>query len=677
MDLSGTDAPEEVPDAFARALGVSLTADDPAADLADAVGERELLLVVDNVEQVLPAAPLFVSLLSRCPGLVMLLTSREPLGVPGETEYPVRPLAVPPPDAEPEEALTTAAVALFLERLPDQAALVGHDEHAVARHVGELCRQLGGLPLAIELAAALARYRSVDEVFGRLVGSLTGPESGQGATTAGPLRAALGWSCERLRASQLRALRRLGVFRGRFDVAAAEAVCGGETELEPALDRFVALGLLHTHREPSATRYSIPGIVAAYLEQVYPDPAGQAEAEAAHLRHYADACRDPRFLDTDLLARVDASYADYLQALKTGMADAEGGRPVAAAPDADADLDAATYDLAISLQLYWLWQMRSQVALPWLDRIAVRFAGSPVRLARADVLRAGFLRNLGRVEEAGRLSERAALVLEQAGDQEWAVTCYALLTGIADDRGDDPAAARWAELAVRVARAGAPRRLPDALGYLAYALGATGQPDRAAEVAREALSLLDEVESPGMRAGTRINAAMALIEAGQGVVAREVLISGLSDLRQAPEGIPNYFVNLGWAHLATGEPAEALRCFRRFLDEASHMDEWLWMVEALAGCACALHQTGQARPAALALGGAERLIERLGVRVTPWVRQQLETVYAELARRPHGHDLVRAGAQLTADTVVSLVRDRTAADGAPGAPAPPVADVRR
>jgi DNA-binding SARP family transcriptional activator/tetratricopeptide (TPR) repeat protein len=664
VDLTGVDAPEDLPEAFARAHGVSLTGHDPAADLAAGIGERELLLVVDGVEPMLPAADFLVSLLSRCPGVRAVVTSRERLAVPGGTEYPVRPLAVPAADADADEILDTASVTLFLERLPDLVVPGGAEDgdRAVATRVGRLCRELGGLPLAIELAAALTRHRSIDEVFDHLVRSLADP-SPDGA--AGPLESAIRWSYERLHPTQQRVLRRLCVFRGQFDVEAARAVCPGEDAgLVAALDRLGALGLLTVHRGRSGVRYSLPRIPAGYLERYRQDPVERADAEAAHFHHHAGQCRNPRYLDDRLVARIDAGYPDFLAALDRGIAGPDRG---IAGPDrgiAGPDRDEEVHDLAVAVALYWLWRDRPRLALRWLDRVAARFADAPPRLARTDVQRAVFLRNLGRTDEAAELAARSTTTLAAVGDLEWLLTGYSVLAAVADDRGKADETVRCAQAAVRTARAGVPRRLAEALGYLAYAHVVAGEPERAAEVALEALALLDDVDSPTLRAGTRVNAAQALTEAGHGTVALEVLTSGLPELRSTTAGIPAYQLNLGWAQLATGDHAGALRWFRTFLDQVGPTGQWRWVTEAVAGCACALLACGRTREAALALGGAERLMERLNLRVSRWIRHRLDEVYAAVARRPSGRDLVHAGAQLTADAVIQLVSGgRTGGEG--------------
>ncbi|MCM4076364.1 AfsR/SARP family transcriptional regulator [Paractinoplanes hotanensis] len=654
VDLSQVSTAADVPDAFARAHGAGRAGQDPTAVVAAAVGSEELLIVVDGFEQVLPARDFLVDLLSRCPGAVAMVTSRERLAAPGEIEFPVRTLPVPAVDADSDDVVGSAAVTLFLERIPRPFPAAWPDGQALVSRIGQLCRELGGLPLAIEMAAALAAHRSIDDMADRLMRSLR--ESAAAHDVAGPLAASIGWSYERLRSEQRGVLLRLCAFSGPFGIAAARAVCAGiDSTLETAVERLTALGLLVAHRGGSEVRYSVPQMISAYLERDQRRQEERAAARIAHFRYHAGQCRNPQFLDDELLGRIETGYPDFLAALRYGMAH----------PGDDGDFGG----LAIAMVLYWLWRELPQPALGWLDRIAVRLAGSPSWRARADVLHAAFLRNLGRLDEAAQLASRGTAVLATAGNQDWLLTAQALRAALADDRGDAQETVRCAEAGVRAARAGVPRRLPEALGYLAYAYVAADRPARAAEVAVEALAMLDDVDSLALRAGTRTNAAQALIEAGQGLVAVEVLNSGLRELRNIPDGLLGYRIKLGWAHLATGDPVTALRWFQTFADEVARTDQRRWVAEAIVGCACALFRGGRNRAAALVLGAAQRQLERFQLTLSPWIRRQFDAAHSEMTRRPADRDLVRAGELLTVDAVIRVLSAERTPEAEPACPA--------
>jgi len=629
VPLAAVTRPGDVPDAVARALGVPLTTGDAGADLAAAVGETAVLLLVDDVEPGHAAGPLLARLLGACPSLRIVATAREPIGLPGESEYAVTPLAVPAADARPDDVLASPAASLFLDRLADRSA-----PGPAAARIGELCRRLGGLPLAIELAAALARCRSLDEVFDAMARSF-------GRSEDDALGSAIGWSCAQLSTAERDLLRKLSLFAAPVDRTTAGTVAGSGTA-GSMVERLVRLGLLQPHRDGDEVRYAVPGIVAAYVAQRLATPAERAADEAAHFRWHAGLCADPHWLDDELLARVDRAYPDCVRALDHGLSH----------PGADTEV----LDLGIALLLHWLWRSDSHQGSRWLDRLEPRFAGVPGPAARLAVLRAGFERGLGRTRQATRIVESHLGAL--AGDSEWLVTGALLLAIAADDRGDRADVVRWAEEAVRVAGDGAPRRLPEALGVLSAAYGGAGDHEAAAREAMRALDLLDGVASPALRAVARANAGQALTEAGRAVLALEVLQSGLEELRDAPSGLDHLHLNIGWARLGAGDHAGALDAFRTFLDEAAGSGQWLFAAELVAGSACALVGAGRVREGALALGGAERMLRRLDMRPSPWIRARLDDAYAVVAARPDGTDLVHAGGQLRPEALADLVAGR-------------------
>ncbi|MFF0136722.1 BTAD domain-containing putative transcriptional regulator [Streptomyces sp. NPDC005227] len=236
VELAPLDRPEAVPGAVVSALGLRETVlitnemttaqADPVALLVEYCAPRSQLLVLDNCEHVIgAAAELAETLLTRCPGLTILATSREPLGVPGELVRPVEPL------------LPDSARRLFMERAsvvrPDAAAALPD-----LAAVDEICRRLDGLPLAIELAAARLRLLTPRQIADRLDDRFRLLTSG--SRTVLPrqqtLRAVVDWSWDLLDEQERTVLREASVFAGGWDLAAAEAVCTG-----PAADLVGAL----------------------------------------------------------------------------------------------------------------------------------------------------------------------------------------------------------------------------------------------------------------------------------------------------------------------------------------------------------------------------------------------------------------------------------------------------
>jgi predicted ATPase/class 3 adenylate cyclase len=204
--------------------------------LRDHVRDREMLLIADNFEQVLEAAPVVATLLDAAPRLRVLATSREPLHVQGEQELPVQPLAVPGPDAGPAELGQSEAVALFVQRAAAVDPSFRLTEKSAAA-VGELCRRLDGLPLAIELAASRVKLLSPAAMLERLEHRLElligGPVDLPARQRT--LRETIAWSHELLDDVERTLLRRLSVFAGGWTLAALEAVAepGGQVAADP------------------------------------------------------------------------------------------------------------------------------------------------------------------------------------------------------------------------------------------------------------------------------------------------------------------------------------------------------------------------------------------------------------------------------------------------------------
>jgi predicted ATPase/DNA-binding SARP family transcriptional activator len=228
--LSGVGDPALVPHAVAEALGLPTEATTATSRLVSALSGRHALLVLDNCEHVVgAAAELVEDLLDACSQLRVLATSREPLGVAGETQLEVAPLPLPSAVASLDELAANPAVQLFVDRARavDQTFTLGE---ANVDAVSRVCTALDGMPLAIELAAARVRMLSVREVADRLddrFGLLT---SGRRTAEARhrTLRATVDWSHELLTSFERRLFRRLSVFRGGWTLDAAEEVCSGE-----------------------------------------------------------------------------------------------------------------------------------------------------------------------------------------------------------------------------------------------------------------------------------------------------------------------------------------------------------------------------------------------------------------------------------------------------------------
>jgi predicted ATPase/class 3 adenylate cyclase len=352
VDLAPITHPAVVPVTVARALGLP---DQPGRSTMDTllrfVRDRQMLVVLDNCEHLLDAsAELVVALLGAAPGLTVLATSREPIGVAGEVSWRVPSLSV-----------TDEAIELFIDRgsraRPDFAV-----DGNTAAAVGEICRRLDGMPLAIELAAARVRALSVAEILDGLHDRfrlLTG-----GARTAvrrqQTLRASVDWSHALLTEPERVVFRRLAVFLGGFDLDAAQAVAGGgDVERYQVLDLLTLLvdkSLVVAENSAGRTRYRLLETVRQYAAAKLGE-SGEADAvRSCHRDHY-----------TALAAMLDApAGSDYERRLEQAETEIDNLRAAFLWSRENSDVELALA-LASSLQPLWFARGRIREGLAWFD----------------------------------------------------------------------------------------------------------------------------------------------------------------------------------------------------------------------------------------------------------------------------------------------------------------------
>lgn len=285
VDLADVADPAAVPDRIARTLGMVLQARDETEQLTEMLADRRALLVLDNFEHLMPARDVVVEILRRCPGVDLLVTSRESLRLAQEWSLVLRGLRYPDA-AAPQESDPTAydAVRLFLlrTRRGRGADLASGDDMA---SVVRICRAVAGVPLGLELAATWTRALALTDLADELDGSLELLELGADDLPARHrgLRAAFDHSWALLGERERRALRRLAVFRGGFSRQAASAVA--EVSV-PVLARLVDASLLSLDDHGRYRRH--PFLLAFTEEKLSEDPDEEADVRARHGRYVLD-----------------------------------------------------------------------------------------------------------------------------------------------------------------------------------------------------------------------------------------------------------------------------------------------------------------------------------------------------------------------------------------------------
>jgi predicted ATPase/DNA-binding XRE family transcriptional regulator len=508
--LASVPDPDLVASTITQALGIKESVGQTLIiALAHYLRERRVLLLLDNFEQVVAAAPLLVDLLASAPQLKILVTSRTNLRVTGEHEYAVPPLALPnlralPP---PELLARVESVELFVQRAQAVASNFTLTD-ANAQHVAAICARLDGLPLAIELAAARSKLFAPAALLARLdrcLALLT-----HGARDAPPrqqtLRAAIDWSYDLLSASEQTLLARLGIFIGGCTMDAAEAVCNQNGEPPSAIvDGIAALldqSLVQQTTEPGGEpRLLMLETIREYaLERLA--ARGSDEVEAVRRRHARHFLTLAEQAERELsgaesarwLNRLDAEYANLWAALEWTLVEPETGRQAdkeSGIADRLVCLSRQELGLRLAGALQVFWERRGRLS-EGRERLAAALARAPEpTIARARALyAAGELAFLhGDRTAAHRLTEEGLVIFRQLKDGQGIAISLISLGRLVGPQ--DAAAARslYEESLAIEQGLGNSAGVAQSLYYLGIITWCHGQPARALPPLEECLAL--------------------------------------------------------------------------------------------------------------------------------------------------------------------------------------------
>jgi predicted ATPase/class 3 adenylate cyclase len=357
VDLTAVRDPGLVPSTIAASLGVR---EQPGADLPETLAGyfryRHLLLVLDNFEQVVEAAPVVGQFLDAAPRLCVLATSRVPLHLSGEHEFPVGPLPLPDPsESDGMESISASeSVMLFVER----AASVRRDFHLTednAPAVAEIARRLDGLPLAIELAAGRLKVFSPQALLDRLerrLPLLTGGARGSSERQR-TLRGAIEWSHDLLEEEERRMFARLAVFRGGWSLESAEALCGQGLAMEvlDGLSSLVDKSLVHQEEFAAGdVRFRMLETIHEFAVERLAESGELQDLRTGHARHFRDLAEEA---EPHLAGEGQDRWTDRLEQENENL------RAALEWAEAVGDADTA---LRTGVAIWRFWQLSAQLA---------------------------------------------------------------------------------------------------------------------------------------------------------------------------------------------------------------------------------------------------------------------------------------------------------------------------
>ncbi len=670
----------------AQMLDVQEQAGQPLLDtLKDALREKQALLLLDNFEQVVEGGPLVADLLAGAAKVRALATSREALRVRDEHEYPVMPLPTPEPAARrptddpggysplgfmitPASLSQYPAAALFIERAramqPDFAVT---DANAPA--VGEICRRLDGLPLAIELAAARIRVLPPEAMLPRLDRRMkflaTGPRDLH--TRQQTLQNTIAWSYDLLSLAEQRFFLRLSVFVGGFTVEAAQAVCDADGTLGldvlDGVESLAAKSLLQAANDGSrttsggtvASSWDAPRFIMLETIREYAREKllASAEADAVHAAHacyflnQAEEAKPPLplWLEWDWLRRVGVEEDNFRAALTWASEHGETG---------------IFARLAAALWEYWYFARHFSEGEEWVRRGLDQCRPDGLAEVHADLLlgSAAFALALGDYQAQKMHAEAALRAGHELGDDRIIAKACMALARHAHYQADDEAGLAWAEKALALFR-----KLGDKLGATWSRNAAADWACRLQQYEKAEAYWNDSLAEARVGGWTRM--ILGAIN-GQGHLAR---LQGDYARAEAKyrEVLAQYFSgqfgsfaniilnNLGHVVLRQGRPLEAAALFKECLQCRPVGPVGRDLPPPLTGLAGVMAREGHALAAARVIGGVDRVLRDNGDRLELEERLDYEAILADIHARLSDAEFAAAWAEGQAMTPEQLM----------------------
>jgi predicted ATPase/DNA-binding XRE family transcriptional regulator len=642
VSLAPLSDPDLVGFAIRQALGLRTQGREPLVELlASHLRARHLLLVLDNFEHVLPAAPLLTDLLGACPDLHVLVTSRATLRIRGEQVLPVPPLAVPASGrTEAGSSWRVPSVALFVERArarqPD-LILTAADWPPVA----ELCRRLDGLPLAIELAAGWIGVLDPPALVGRLAQRLPMLEKGlrDAPRRQQTMRDALQWSYDLLDPDEQAIFRQLSVFAGGASLEAITAVCPETSALPPGpmdlIERLVDNNLIVHDASRGEFRVTMLQVTREYARELLRS-AGQVETMArAHFEHFARLVRvaEPELHGADQAAcldRLELEHDNIRAALQFAKTEGTFGSGL---------------DMAARLWRFWDAHGHAHEGRMWLDSLLESASGLEPDLRARALMAAGHMAlRSGAYGEAVARYEESRRLYDELGDRTGRASVLNGLATIALRQGEIGRGVTLFEESLAISReTGDQGRVATMLDNLALAVKQQRQYDRAIALHAESLGIRRSIDD-GLGITMTLNnlSEIAFLQSRYDQ-AEEWLAESIALCRQlgAVRWLSFALGLAGRIACVRGDTAGAVVKLRESLDLAGEIMDPLNIADTLESLAMLSCREGQMKRGALMLGAADGVRDGMGI-PQPVTSQAVRAPIVVAIRSAIGEDDFRA-----------------------------------
>ena len=615
VDLTEATTSDVLATTVSDVLG-GLTTEDPIEGLRSHIGNKRMLLLLDNFEQAVSSADVVARLLQACPHLKVLTTSRIVLSINGEREYPLPPLGLPTQRTRAAVAASEAAQLFVARARAAKGSFELTDENAPA--IAEICQVLDGLPLALELAAARLKLFPLDALLTRLedrLKLLTGGSS-DSPERHRTLRGTIAWSYDLLSPGERDFFRAQAVFNGGATLDAIEQVISGDVDPLDALTSLVNHSLMRQQELPDGEfRFIMLQTIREYaLHKLEEDPA-RDDLRESHARYFLEGLRNSSPQRSGRNDFIKRELDNFRAALSWLGPRAEQGSTHHAE---------ALLELTGLLGRYWYTHGMAAEGAGWLERALTHASkeSSPIRALALRQL--GILKEQQRhLDEAAALFEEAIEVYRQLGDELGEAACLNSIGVVTMAGGDLDAAAEF-----YVRSADIRRRLGD-----------------------------EQVVSPISNLG------LLYIHREDYQQATEFLEEALELDRKAGDewGIAVTENNLASAYLATGDVARARELFESGMEACFRLEEHEGLCEALEIAAGLAFHDGDPERAARLYGADEHLRNQSGYKLTIPDRQRLEKLIQPVreALGKEGFDeALREGRSMTIEQVVNYALGR-------------------